>query len=150
MELCAFIAAPSPPCAARLALALSCRNLQGLGLQGSIPAEGWTLPDTLEILDISSNSLSGELPQGALVTPPTGLKLLSASDNQLSGKIPSDLTLPESLEALTLAANLLTGGALTFGRRCCAGSLCSSFPWHPEAPIQSCFNKCMLVLGLHW
>lgn len=39
--------------------ATPCRSLSGLGLNGSIPEEGWELPERLQTLVLTNNSISG-------------------------------------------------------------------------------------------
>lgn len=44
------------------ASSLCCRSLPSRGLQGSIPAAGWDLPQSLTSLGLGNNSISGPLP----------------------------------------------------------------------------------------
>ena len=63
--------------------------------------------DMYFLLDLSSNQLSGEIPDslGTL----KALKLLNISHNKLSGKIPASLGDLENLESLDLSHNQLSG-----------------------------------------
>ncbi|KAI3417160.1 PDZ domain-containing protein [Psidium guajava] len=96
-------------------------------ISGQIPRWFWGLgKDTLEVLDISSNLIGGDIPQfpwkeliivqlsdnlfqGPLPTPPLRLRLFSASQNGFSGEIPSSFCKLSSLSFLSLANNNLSG-----------------------------------------
>ncbi|ALG68372.1 choice-of-anchor D domain-containing protein [Beggiatoa leptomitoformis] len=77
--------------------ALTKLDLGSNTLTGSIPT---TLPNTLQDLLLSHNSLSGTIP-----SLPTGLISLNVSDNQLIGTVPA---LPSGLLTLNLGVNQLT------------------------------------------
>lgn len=38
-------------------------SLPGMGLAGTIPADGWSLPETLTAIDLGTNAISGSLPE---------------------------------------------------------------------------------------
>ncbi|XP_068643317.1 probable inactive receptor kinase At5g10020 isoform X2 [Aristolochia californica] len=90
-------------------------SLQGNHLTGSIPIQGshsiesLVLPSApgMEFLDLSSNSLTGNLP------PEIGnmerLKLLNLGKNHLSGTIPSELSKLSFLESLDLSSSSFRG-----------------------------------------
>jgi hypothetical protein len=81
------------PCASPSWAGISCRNnqvirinLSGAGLTGSIPVALSALP-ALEVLDLSTNHLSGIFPTELLVSPVT-LRSIVVSGNHLSGPLP--------------------------------------------------------------
>lgn len=37
-------------------------SLSGAGLSGSIPVGGWSLPETLTVIDLGTNAINGSLP----------------------------------------------------------------------------------------
>lgn len=128
-----------------LVFSCSCRQLEGKGLQGSIPMGGWSLPSKLQSLSLQGSQLgplpqfwqlpsnlselnlrscaiNGTLPKGLLL--PADLSLLDLSGNLLSGSLPPGLELPSLKEAL-LQGNTLAGGGAIGGSLCClpAGGL---------------------------
>ncbi|KAI4353931.1 hypothetical protein L6164_002851 [Bauhinia variegata] len=68
---------------------------------------GYWAIHALKIIDLSSNSLSGDIPQE--ITRHVGLKSLNLSRNILDGSIPSNIGEMKSLEALDLSMNQLSG-----------------------------------------
>ncbi|KAM3310207.1 hypothetical protein ACQJBY_031099 [Aegilops geniculata] len=78
---------------------LSMRNNK---LQGNIP----DLPLSIQVLDLSDNSLSGSLPQSF---GDKELHYLSLSKNSITGVIPTDLCNMISLELIDLSENNLSG-----------------------------------------
>ncbi|KAI4353938.1 hypothetical protein L6164_002857 [Bauhinia variegata] len=73
-------------------------------------AGDWAL-SSLKIIDLSSNSLSGDIPQE--ITRHVGLKSLNLSRNKLNGSIPLNIGEMKSLEALDLSMNQLSGSIPT-------------------------------------
>uniref|UniRef100_A0A2K1Y7Z1 Leucine-rich repeat-containing N-terminal plant-type domain-containing protein n=1 Tax=Populus trichocarpa TaxID=3694 RepID=A0A2K1Y7Z1_POPTR len=61
----------------------------------------------LRVLDLSSNSFTGEIPK--LIGKLKGLQQLNLSHNYLTGHIQSSLRILNNLESLDLSSNLLTG-----------------------------------------
>ena len=76
-------------------------------LSGGIPAELWGNLTNLQVLSLSTNTLSGEIPAelGSL----TNLQILSLSANGLSGEIPEELANLANLRRLDLLQNGLSG-----------------------------------------
>ena len=82
------------------ALALSENNLAG-----TIPAAiGWL--DEIRILDLSDNSLGGEIPPETFVST---LEIVALSDNEFSGGIPEEVGEARQLRVIFLANNDLEG-----------------------------------------
>lgn len=78
-------------------------------MRGSIPSEIFSTPK-LRSLDLSSNSLSGNLPP----LPDTSmLETINFSLNKLSGNIPSSLGNAGALSSLNFAYNTLSGAVPT-------------------------------------
>ncbi|KEH25999.1 receptor-like protein [Medicago truncatula] len=63
--------------------------------------------NSLQVLDLSFNGITGTLPDLSIFT---SLKTLHLSSNQLSGKIPEVTTLPFQLETFSIERNSLEGG----------------------------------------
>lgn len=86
---------------------LSSFNSSGFLLPGQIP--DWLGPElsNLELLDLSSSSISGSIPLslGSL----SKLKWLNLSNNSITGNIPTALEKLYSLSVLDLSRNLFTG-----------------------------------------
>ncbi|XP_058076449.1 receptor-like protein EIX2 [Magnolia sinica] len=61
-------------------------------------------------MDLSSNNLSGEIPEG--ITSLLGLLVLNLSGNHLTGKIPDKIGNLENLESLDFSKNQLSGTIL--------------------------------------
>lgn len=76
-------------------------------LKGMELEYGKTL-DQVKIMDLSSNNLSGEIPDG--IAKLEGLLSLNLSNNRLTGIIPLRIGLMRSLESLDLSTNQLSGG----------------------------------------
>lgn len=88
----------------------ACRDLSWSGLAGSIPAGGWNLPETLDILILQGNGLNGTLP--STFNLPADLGTLDLSSNSLSGQLSWDWRKPgrnSSLAYLLLRGNELSG-----------------------------------------
>jgi hypothetical protein len=64
--------------------------------------------EQVKIMDLSSNNLSGEIPDG--IAKLEGLVSLHLSNNRLTGIIPPRIGLMRSLESLDLSTNQLSGG----------------------------------------
>jgi len=79
-------------------------NLGGLQIEGTIPSEIFKIT-TLSELDISNNTLDGNLP-GGLNGLNSSLTILNLSNNNLSGDIPDDFYASlTALETLNLNNN---------------------------------------------
>lgn len=78
-----------------------------MGLQGDIPAGGWTLPEGLVDLQLQRNSIGGTLSAGWSL--PWELYNINVSQNLISGTVPERWVLPEALEYLDLSSNQLEG-----------------------------------------
>ncbi|MCD7446607.1 hypothetical protein HAX54_010799 [Datura stramonium] len=63
--------------------------------------------DQVNLIDLSFNSLNGEIPNE--ITGLTALGTLNLSWNQLSGRIPEDIGIMQQLETLDLSSNHLSG-----------------------------------------
>ncbi|KAK2420724.1 receptor protein EIX2 [Trifolium repens] len=68
---------------------------------------GGCVRNSLQVLDLSFNGITGTLPDLSIFT---SLKTLYLSHNQLSGKIPEGSSLPFQLEYLDIRSNSLEGG----------------------------------------
>lgn len=86
---------------------LSKLNSSGFLLQGPIPEWLGQKLNNLEVLDLSSSSISGSIPSslGSL----NKLSSLSLANNSIAGVIPASLGMLSSLSVLDLSHNLLTG-----------------------------------------
>ncbi|TVU37188.1 hypothetical protein EJB05_10491 [Eragrostis curvula] len=91
---------PVPP-AIRNCTSLVSLILHSNQLTGQIP----TLPESLIVLDISFNSLSGSLP----LDFPSGLQLLFLSSNYITGNIPLSICELREMYSLDLSNNFLEG-----------------------------------------
>ncbi|XP_072964667.1 receptor-like protein EIX2 [Typha angustifolia] len=76
-------------------------GLKSNNLEGPLPS----LPDELELLDLSNNFISGPLPK----LLPTSIYFLSLSNNSISGSIPSSICELTNMRILDLSANHLLG-----------------------------------------
>ncbi|KAG9153482.1 hypothetical protein Leryth_018744 [Lithospermum erythrorhizon] len=82
-------------------------ELRDMGLAGNIP-DALQLCESLQKLDLSGNSLSGEIPKGICDWLPY-LVTLDLSKNALTGSIPADLVNCSYLNNLILDDNKLSG-----------------------------------------
>lgn len=129
----------------------ACSNLLQLGLEGTLPSDGWDLPPQLMGLFLGSNRISGQLPeawhlpapllhlvlynnsiggpipQNFSASLPEGLRNLWLYDNALTGSIPSGWVLP-NLDKVYLQDNLLEG-LLGEGRGVLWHHSCPAAPW---------------------
>ena len=80
-------------------------DLSGNMLEGFVPAHFFTL-ESLEILDLHGNQLSGELGEFAQNTVMTHLGL---HENNIGGPIPTSIVSLRALEHLDLSQNEFTG-----------------------------------------
>lgn len=80
-------------------------RLPGVGLYGPIPASTLGKLDSLMILSLRSNRLSGDLPSDVLSLP--SLRYLYLQNNNFSGNIPSSLS--SQLNWVDLSSNSITG-----------------------------------------
>ena len=86
----------------------TCSYQPDLGLQGSIPSNGWSLPSTLITLNLASNQISGQVPS-SWPGLPSSIQTLDLSGNMLSGGLSASLTVPSSLQQFAVYKNQLTG-----------------------------------------
>jgi len=82
-------------------------NLAQAGLPGQLPPEWALLKDSLQLLDVSNNNLSGTIPSEYGVLQ--GLKWLRINGNSLSGQFPSSLGNLKNLLHLQIHMNQLSG-----------------------------------------
>ncbi|KAK9054107.1 hypothetical protein SSX86_025184 [Deinandra increscens subsp. villosa] len=80
--------------------------LQGCGLTGIFADDTLTRLDSLRVLSLRNNSLSGTIPD---LSPLTNLKTLFLDHNTFSGTFPVSLILLHRLQSLNLARNNLSG-----------------------------------------
>ncbi|KAK4355937.1 hypothetical protein RND71_024908 [Anisodus tanguticus] len=80
-------------------------RLPGVGLIGPLPENTFGKMDTLRIISLRSNRLSGNLPSAITSLP--SLQSLFLQNNNLSGPIPSSIS--NKLNVLDLSHNLFTG-----------------------------------------
>ncbi|KAL3336238.1 hypothetical protein AABB24_032128 [Solanum stoloniferum] len=80
-------------------------RLPGVGLIGSLPKNTFGKMDSLRIISLRSNRLSGNLPSAITSLP--SLRSLFLQQNNLSGPIPSSLS--NKLNVLDLSHNFFTG-----------------------------------------
>lgn len=97
----------STPCLGDACAWCLCRDLYGLGLQGTIPDGGWVLPDSLASIDLAWNAVEGSLTPSWVL--PTSLVKLSLTQNDLTGELPPAWQLPAGLESLSVGFNQLGG-----------------------------------------
>ena len=90
----------SSNCSQLIFVVLKCCNVSGIG------RDFWSIQN-LVFLDLSSNSLRGELPQE--IGNMTSLKLLELSKNSLSGQLPNTIGGCKSLESMYLSSNNFVG-----------------------------------------
>lgn len=74
---------------------------------GSLPNSIFNASE-LQVLSLSSNVISGELP-AELIGGLTSLQLLNLSDNALAGKVPENLTALQNLTVVSLRSNYFSG-----------------------------------------
>ncbi|XWS44016.1 hypothetical protein CRYUN_Cryun15aG0009100 [Craigia yunnanensis] len=90
------------------------------GILGSVPDWFWKLDLVLDVLDFSSNQLTGTIPNSIKLTPKdslgslTAVKFLSLSRNNLSGEISPTLQNCTSIQSLDLGDNRLSGDIPTW------------------------------------
>ena len=82
-------------------------NLSGLGLNGTILPGTLGVLSALASLDMSSNSLTGEIPSDIFTL--TSLSTLNLADNRLTGGLPDSVGNLPQLGMLNASKNLLTG-----------------------------------------
>ena len=84
-------------------------NVSRNSLSGSIPTKGFS--PTLEIIDLSSNAFTGELPNAWSPNKTCALQRLVASQNALGGSLHASLfnEIPNTIEVIDLSHNYLTG-----------------------------------------
>ncbi|XP_074282163.1 receptor-like protein EIX2 [Silene latifolia] len=87
---------------------LSSNKLTGAIFDGNNASSLFNIRENLFTLDLSDNMLSGEI-QFKEVSPDAQLKFLSLRGNHFNGPIPSQLCKIKSLQVLDLAQNSLTG-----------------------------------------
>ena len=88
-----------------------CRNLTNLHLQGQLPLDAtvWGGLDTLEVIDVSGNNVTGYVPPQIMEVG--ALQNLSLANNGLQGPLPASVG--ASMVSMSTRSNQLTGG------RCC-------------------------------
>lgn len=74
----------------------------------AIPSHLWNMPN-LQVLDVSSNQLTGILPESNFVYPNNELRFLSLYRNKISGSIPSMISTLQSLYHIDMSNNTFTG-----------------------------------------
>lgn len=87
---------------------LPCLKILNLGsnnFRGQIPINSSSGPISLEVLDLSFNSLNGTLP----ITAFKNIRTLNSGVNQFSGSLPASLFALPHLEILNLQSNMLSG-----------------------------------------
>ncbi|GMP38408.1 hypothetical protein CsSME_00009659 [Camellia sinensis var. sinensis] len=77
-------------------------------LNGTLPISLLNNASELQVLSLSNNMISGELPQ--LAGGPSGLRLLNLSDNALAGIFPKNFTTLQNLTVVNLRSNYFSGG----------------------------------------
>ncbi|PWA64991.1 Concanavalin A-like lectin/glucanase, subgroup [Artemisia annua] len=82
-------------------------NLSNNKLSGLLPETLVSNPDSVQVLDLSSNNIFGTIPD--MISNYTNLKTLNLSFNSLTGNIPKSLGTLKSLQVLALSHNLLSG-----------------------------------------
>lgn len=95
-----------PPHVANLSFLVSL-NISGNRFHGTLPNELWHLP-RLRIIDLSSNSISGNLFDD-ICNSLTELESFDVSSNQITGQLPSSLGDCSKLKRLSVSFNELTG-----------------------------------------
>ncbi|KAL0404952.1 UNVERIFIED_CONTAM: putative inactive leucine-rich repeat receptor-like protein kinase [Sesamum radiatum] len=84
--------------------------LQSAGFYGEIPADFFKGLNSLKILDLSQNNLTGNLPQIELFLP--NLVSFDVSQNKLSGSFPNGVCEAKGLVSLSLHTNFFNGSIL--------------------------------------
>ncbi|PWA56986.1 Leucine-rich repeat-containing protein [Artemisia annua] len=95
------------PTSINISSSLKLLSLQFIGLQGKLPHYIFNL-QSLETLDLSWNTLTGNIPSKNLVKL-THLTYLDLSHNILNGTLPSWLFISPYLEYLSLSYNMMSG-----------------------------------------
>ncbi|XP_012454081.1 receptor-like protein 15 isoform X2 [Gossypium raimondii] len=80
--------------------------LQKNSFEGQIPCEGFF---NAQVVDISHNFLSGQIPSCLISKAFSNVKLLNLRDNRLSGNIPAEISFFPSLRILLLGNNRFNG-----------------------------------------
>ena len=85
-----------------------CRNLTNLHLQGQLPLDAtvWGSLDTLEVIDVSGNNVTGYVPPQIMEVG--ALQNLSLANNGLQGPLPGSMG--ASMVSMSTRSNQLTGG----------------------------------------
>lgn len=89
-------------------LPVSCRYLAKLGLEGNMPVNGYILPSTLQVFDISNNNVNKAGAKQSLSDKwnlPEGFQQLWMINTGLKGSLPGNWRLPDSLVTLSLSKN---------------------------------------------
>lgn len=126
-------------------------SLAGNRLQGNLSQLNWTNADQLQSVNLSSNLLTGSLPDSW--SQLSGFVSIDVSRNKLTGTLPQAWGtaglqgLPMQLSLLDASFNALIGGALTWGVMQCAldcrsSSYCAACGCHHQTAAGSFDTGC--------
>lgn len=81
-------------------------RLPNSGIKGAIPPEVLENLDSLKVLDLGNNSLSGAIPQG--LSNAKNLEVLRLANNTFSGALPKEVKIMTKLREIDLSGNHIT------------------------------------------